>query len=125
MAKQTIEEPPSGPQPSAAETQAALERILHSSCFEHAGRASDFLRFVVAETLNGDGDRLKGYTIAIQVFGRPADFVGRERVIAGTDCGFGSFAGYSRVDPAVTYKKLRALAEGAALATDRLWRNNR
>jgi 5-methyltetrahydropteroyltriglutamate--homocysteine methyltransferase len=52
-----------------------------------------------------------------------AGIVGRERVIAGTDCGFGSFAGYSRVDPAIAYKKLRALAEGAALATDRLWRS--
>jgi 5-methyltetrahydropteroyltriglutamate--homocysteine methyltransferase len=52
-----------------------------------------------------------------------AAIVGRERVIAGADCGFGSFAGYSRVDPAVAYKKLRALAEGAALATDRLWRS--
>ena len=50
-----------------------------------------------------------------------ADIVGRERVIAGTDCGFGSFAGYSRVDPAIVYKKLAALAEGAALASDRLW----
>jgi 5-methyltetrahydropteroyltriglutamate--homocysteine methyltransferase len=54
-----------------------------------------------------------------------AAIVGRERVIAGTDCGFGSFAGYSRVDPAVAYKKLRALADGAALATDRLWRSKR
>jgi 5-methyltetrahydropteroyltriglutamate--homocysteine methyltransferase len=54
-----------------------------------------------------------------------ADIVGRERVIAGADCGFGSFAGYCRVDPAIAYKKLRALAEGAALATDRLWRSNR
>jgi 5-methyltetrahydropteroyltriglutamate--homocysteine methyltransferase len=52
-----------------------------------------------------------------------ADIVGRERVIAGTDCGFGTFAGYSRVDPAIAYKKLRALADGAALATDRLWRS--
>jgi 5-methyltetrahydropteroyltriglutamate--homocysteine methyltransferase len=50
-----------------------------------------------------------------------ADLVGRERVIAGADCGFGSFAGYSRVDPAIAYKKLRALAEGAALATNELW----
>jgi 5-methyltetrahydropteroyltriglutamate--homocysteine methyltransferase len=54
-----------------------------------------------------------------------ADIVGRERVLAGTDCGFGSFAGYSRVDPAIAYKKLRALAEGAALATDRLWGSKR
>ena len=51
-----------------------------------------------------------------------ADIVGRERVIAGTDCGFGSFAGYSRVDPGIAYKKLGALAEGAALASARLWR---
>jgi 5-methyltetrahydropteroyltriglutamate--homocysteine methyltransferase len=50
-----------------------------------------------------------------------AKIVGRERVIAGTDCGFGSFAGYSRVDPAIAYKKLRALADGAALATTTLW----
>jgi 5-methyltetrahydropteroyltriglutamate--homocysteine methyltransferase len=54
-----------------------------------------------------------------------ADLVGRERIIAGADCGFGSFAGYSRVDPAVAYKKLRALAEGAALATNKLWRSGR
>jgi 5-methyltetrahydropteroyltriglutamate--homocysteine methyltransferase len=50
-----------------------------------------------------------------------ADIVGRDRVIAGTDCGFGTFAGYSRVDPAIAYKKLGALTEGAARATDALW----
>jgi 5-methyltetrahydropteroyltriglutamate--homocysteine methyltransferase len=50
-----------------------------------------------------------------------AAFAGRERVIAGADCGFGSFAGYSRVDPAVAYKKLEALVEGAARASRRLW----
>jgi 5-methyltetrahydropteroyltriglutamate--homocysteine methyltransferase len=50
-----------------------------------------------------------------------ADIVGRERVIAGTDCGFGTFAGYSRVDPGIAYKKLRSLAEGAALASAQLW----
>jgi 5-methyltetrahydropteroyltriglutamate--homocysteine methyltransferase len=51
-----------------------------------------------------------------------AEIVGRDRVIGGTDCGFGSFAGYSRVDPSIVYIKLRALADGAALASDRLWR---
>jgi 5-methyltetrahydropteroyltriglutamate--homocysteine methyltransferase len=54
-----------------------------------------------------------------------AAIVGRERVIAGTDCGFGTFAGYSRVDPGIAYKKLKALADGAALATDALWRSKR
>jgi 5-methyltetrahydropteroyltriglutamate--homocysteine methyltransferase len=50
-----------------------------------------------------------------------ADIVGRERVIAGTDCGFGTFAGLSRVDPGIAYKKLAALVEGAARASERLW----
>jgi 5-methyltetrahydropteroyltriglutamate--homocysteine methyltransferase len=50
-----------------------------------------------------------------------ANIVGRERVIAGTDCGFGTFAGYSRVDAGIAYKKLRALTEGAARASDVLW----
>ena len=40
--------------------------------------------------------------------------VGPDRVIAGTDCGFGTFAGYGKIDPDVTWKKLVALSEGAA-----------
>ena len=52
---------------------------------------------------------------------RFADLVGRERVIAGTDCGFGTFAGFGPVDPDVAYLKLQALAEGARIATRRLW----
>ncbi|RDE04970.1 cobalamin-independent methionine synthase II family protein [Sphingomonas aracearum] len=45
--------------------------------------------------------------------------VGADRVIASTDCGFGTFAGYGKIDPAVTWKKLRALREGADLANAR------
>jgi 5-methyltetrahydropteroyltriglutamate--homocysteine methyltransferase len=52
---------------------------------------------------------------------RYARIVGRERVLAGSDCGFGTFAGYGKVDGGIAFKKLRALAEGAALASKRLW----
>lgn len=52
---------------------------------------------------------------------RYANLVGRERVIAGTDCGFGTFAGFGAVDGEVAYAKLAALAEGAAIASRRLW----
>ncbi len=52
---------------------------------------------------------------------RFADIVGRERVIAGTDCGFGTFAGYGKLDPDISFKKLKALAEGAEIASKRLW----
>ncbi|MCT4683854.1 MAG: cobalamin-independent methionine synthase II family protein [Roseicyclus sp.] len=47
---------------------------------------------------------------------RFVDIVGPDRVIAGSDCGFGTFAGFGAVDPAIAYAKLAALAEGAARA---------
>jgi 5-methyltetrahydropteroyltriglutamate--homocysteine methyltransferase len=50
-----------------------------------------------------------------------ANVVGRENVIAGTDCGFGTIAGVSRVDGEIAWAKLAAMAEGAKIATARLW----
>ena len=53
---------------------------------------------------------------------RYAGIVGRERVLAGSDCGFSTLAGpVPRIAPSVTWSKFQALAEGAAIATDRLW----
>ena len=52
---------------------------------------------------------------------RFARFVGRENVIAGTDCGFDTFAGASVVAPSVAWAKLQSLAEGARLASQELW----
>lgn len=51
---------------------------------------------------------------------RFAAIIGPERLIAGTDCGFGTFAGFGNVDPAIAYTKLEALAQGAALASGRV-----
>lgn len=51
---------------------------------------------------------------------RFAGIVGKDRVIASTDCGFGTFAGYGKIDPAVTWRKLAALREGANIADARL-----
>lgn len=55
-----------------------------------------------------------------QRVGRFAEIVGRDRVIAGSDCGFGTFAGFGAVDPEIAYAKLQALAEGTALASARV-----
>jgi len=52
---------------------------------------------------------------------RFAKVVGRENVIAGTDCGFGTSGAGDEVHPEVAWAKLRALAEGARLASERLW----
>lgn len=52
---------------------------------------------------------------------RFADVVGRERVLAGTDCGFATFTRYGHVIPDIAWEKLGALVEGAAIASKRLW----
>jgi 5-methyltetrahydropteroyltriglutamate--homocysteine methyltransferase len=52
---------------------------------------------------------------------RFANIVGRERVLAGSDCGFSTFAGFGPVDPDITWMKLAAMAEGARIASARLW----
>lgn len=51
-----------------------------------------------------------------------ADIVGRERVLAGTDCGFATFAGVGKVDSRIVWKKLESLAAGARLASGKLFR---
>jgi 5-methyltetrahydropteroyltriglutamate--homocysteine methyltransferase len=53
---------------------------------------------------------------------RLCDIVGRDRVMAGSDCGFSTFAGFGPIDPDIVYLKLSAMAEGARIASERLWR---
>ena len=48
------------------------------------------------------------------------DIVGSDRVIAGSDCGFGTFAGFGAVDPDIAFAKLKSLSEGAALVSGRM-----
>jgi 5-methyltetrahydropteroyltriglutamate--homocysteine methyltransferase len=52
---------------------------------------------------------------------RYAQRVGRENVIAGSDCGFATFASFLAVDPAITWAKLGAMADGAKIASAELW----
>jgi 5-methyltetrahydropteroyltriglutamate--homocysteine methyltransferase len=52
---------------------------------------------------------------------RYAQLVGRENVIAGSDCGFATFASFLAIDPGITWAKLGAMAEGARIASESLW----
>lgn len=52
---------------------------------------------------------------------RFANIVGRERVVAGSDCGFSTFAGYGAVDEDIVWAKLSAMRDGARIASERLW----
>lgn len=58
--------------------------------------------------------------VVAQRIERFADIVGAERVIAGSDCGFGTFAGFGAVDPDIAFAKLRSLSDGAQIASSRL-----
>jgi 5-methyltetrahydropteroyltriglutamate--homocysteine methyltransferase len=57
-----------------------------------------------------------------QRIGRYAKLVGRENVMAGSDCGFGTWVGQAAVDPDVVWAKMAAMAEGARIASDEFWR---
>ncbi len=59
--------------------------------------------------------------LVAQRIGNLAGIVGRENVIAGTDCGFGTIAGSSRVDGDIAWAKLKSMAAGARIATTKLW----
>lgn len=52
---------------------------------------------------------------------RFAEIVGRDRVVAATDCGFGTWSGFGAIDPDICWAKLRSLSEGARLASERLF----
>ncbi|HEX9837521.1 MAG TPA: cobalamin-independent methionine synthase II family protein [Alphaproteobacteria bacterium] len=60
--------------------------------------------------------------LVAQRIGRYAKLVGRENVIAGSDCGYGTWVGQAAVDADVVWAKLAAMAEGARLATREFWR---
>jgi 5-methyltetrahydropteroyltriglutamate--homocysteine methyltransferase len=52
---------------------------------------------------------------------RYADVVGRDRVMAGSDCGFSTFSGYPTVFPDIVWRKLESMVEGARRASAKLW----
>lgn len=60
--------------PSADEARSALDRVVASDAFRGSPQLAAFLRYVVEATLRGEGDRIKGYTVAIEALGRDERF---------------------------------------------------
>ncbi len=80
-------------------------------------------KVLIPGCLNSTTNFVEHPRLIAQRIGNYADLVGRERVIAGADCGFATFAFVDNaVAPSVVWAKLAALAEGARIASDRLWR---
>ncbi|HTT02726.1 MAG TPA: cobalamin-independent methionine synthase II family protein [Steroidobacteraceae bacterium] len=106
--------------PQALSFEASNPRHAHEWVVWRAARLPDD-KVLIPGVLDSCTNFVEHPELVAQRIGTFADIVGRERVLAGTDCGFGTFAGYGKIDADVAYKKLRALVEGAELASARLW----
>src|SRR6266849_2747451 len=75
----------------------------------------------LADILDPTTNFIEHPELVAERIGRYARLVGRENVIAGTDCGFGTWVGQAAVDPDIAWAKLASLAEGARLSSRELW----
>ena len=106
--------------PSAISVEAANPRHAHEwAVLREMGLPDD--KILIPGLIDSTSNYIEHPELVAQRIQRFADVIGRERVIAGVDCGFGTFAGIGKVDPKICQLKLKALAEGAALASERLW----
>ena len=78
-------------------------------------------KLVVPGVIDSTTNFIEHPELVAQRIERYASVVGRENVIAGVDCGFATFAGAPTVVPSITWAKLESLAEGARIASGRLW----
>jgi 5-methyltetrahydropteroyltriglutamate--homocysteine methyltransferase len=78
-------------------------------------------KILIPGVIESMSNRIEHPELVAQRIERFAKLVGRENVIAGSDCGFGTFVGLDLVDPGIAWAKLASLAEGARLASERLW----
>jgi 5-methyltetrahydropteroyltriglutamate--homocysteine methyltransferase len=109
-----------GGRPSAISFEAANPRHAHEwRVFEDVKLPEG--KALIPGVIDSTTNYIEHPELVAERIARFARLVGRENVIAGTDCGFASFAGSGSVDPAIVWAKLAALGEGAGLASRELW----
>ena len=106
--------------PDAIQFEASNPRHAHEWVVWRQAKIPDD-KILIPGVLTSTSNYVEHPELVAQRLLQYADIVGRERVVAGTDCGFGTFAGIGKVDAAIAYKKLASLVEGARLASKRLW----
>ena len=106
--------------PSAIALEAANPRHAHEWQLFETVKLPDG-KLLIPGVIESKSNFIEHPELVAQRIGRYANLVGRENVIAGTDCGFGTWVGQAAVDPDVVWAKLAALAEGARIATREFW----
>lgn len=105
--------------PAAISFEAANPRHAHEwTVFEEIEVPQDTV--LIPGVLDSTTNYVEHPELVAQRITRYANLVGRENVLAGSDCGFATFAARPTVHPTVVWAKLRALADGARLASERL-----
>jgi 5-methyltetrahydropteroyltriglutamate--homocysteine methyltransferase len=106
--------------PSGVSFEAANPRHAHEwRLFERVRLPEG--KVLIPGVLESKTNYIEHPELVAQRIGRYAKLVGRENVIAGTDCGYGTWDGQAAVDPGVVWAKLASLAEGARLASREFW----
>jgi 5-methyltetrahydropteroyltriglutamate--homocysteine methyltransferase len=107
--------------PSAISFEAANPRHAHEwTLFERLKLPEG--KTLIPGVLESKSNFIEHPELVAQRIARFANLVGRENVIAGSDCGYGTWVGQAAVDPDVVWAKLAAMAEGARIATKQFWR---
>jgi len=107
--------------PSAISFEAANPRHAHEwTLFERVKLPEG--KVLIPGVLESKSNFIEHPELIAQRIARYANLVGRENVIAGSDCGYGTWVGQTAVDPDVVWAKLAALAEGARIASRQFWK---
>ena len=106
--------------PSTISFEAANPRHAHEwTLFERVKLPEG--KTIIPGVIESKSSFIEHPELVAQRIARYANLVGRDNVIAGSDCGFGTWVGQAAVDPDVVWAKLAAMAEGARLATRQFW----
>jgi 5-methyltetrahydropteroyltriglutamate--homocysteine methyltransferase len=107
--------------PSAISLEAANPRHAHEWVLFETVKLPDG-KLLIPGVIESKSNFIEHPELIAQRIGRYANLVGRENVIAGSDCGYGTWVGQAAVDPDVVFAKLKAMADGARIATRQFWK---
>ena len=110
--------------PSAIALEAANPRHAHEWKLFETVKLPDG-KVLIPGVIESKSNFIEHPELIAQRIGRYANLVGRENVIAGSDCGFGTWVGQAAVDPDVVWAKMAAMAEGARIASREFWKHDR
>jgi 5-methyltetrahydropteroyltriglutamate--homocysteine methyltransferase len=107
--------------PSAISFEAANPRHAHEWTLFETVKLPDG-KVLIPGVIESKANFIEHPELIAQRIGRYAKLVGRENVMAGSDCGYGTWVGQAAVDPDVVWAKMAALAEGARIASKQFWK---